>query len=75
MRPPRTLGSLAAATFLGISPQLLSYRARLGKIRLARHRPLRFRFQDIIEARERMQVKDRRGRKTALIKTMEEILS
>jgi hypothetical protein len=57
------IGSAAASQLCGISASLLAYRAKTGKILFARRKPLRFRVADIIEARERMALKDPRGRK------------
>ena len=59
-----TVGRTAAAALLGISPELLHFRAtraKVNKIRAVRHHPLRFRLIDVLEARERMSVKDKRG--------------
>ncbi len=59
----RTLGPLAASQLLGISPELLRYRALTKKIRIARRHPLRFRLADVIDYAPIAQTKDRRGRR------------
>lgn len=78
MRSPRTVGITAAAQFCSISPALLRYRALSHHIRVWRWKPLRFRLSDVLEARERMQIKDPRGRKpgnTKLDQLLQEIAS
>ena len=75
-RTARTLGSHATVAFCGISPQVLVYRAATGKVRVWRRTPtLRFRLRDLIENRERIRIKDPRGRKPILTKAMETILT
>lgn len=64
--PRKTIGPSAAAALLGISPALLRWRANRGRIRIARRSPLRFRPDDVLAARERMALKDRRGRRPLL---------
>jgi hypothetical protein len=65
MRAPRTIGPSSAAALCGISPALLRWRAEHGKIRIARRSPLRFRPDDVLAARERMAIKDPRGRRSS----------
>lgn len=64
--PRKTIGATSAAALLGISPALLRWRASRGRIRIARRSPLRFRPDDVLAARERMQIRDPRGRRSLI---------
>lgn len=67
-----TVGPSAAAELLGISAQLLRYRANRGEVRVARRRPMRFRLSDVVEYRATMRPPDgRRGRPRHIRQLME----
>jgi hypothetical protein len=69
----RTIGCSDAAQLLGLSEQLLRWRANHGKIAVAHRRPLRFSVAVLLENRDRMQVKSARGRKP--LSKLEEIIA
>ncbi len=70
-----TLGPSSAARILHLSPQLVHYRARAGKIRCVRKNPLRFRFVDIVAYAATMPpVLPRRPRRTELETVVQGVL-
>jgi hypothetical protein len=71
-----TVSPTAAAELLGISAQLLRYRATRGEVRVARRSPMRFRLADVVDYRATMRPPDgRRGRPRHLRQLTENLLT
>ncbi len=73
----RTVSLVVAAQILGVSPQLLRYRAERGHVRIALRRPIRIRLEDVLKYRETMLPVRHQytGRPRAADRLMQEVLS
>ncbi len=72
-----TITLVAASQILGISPQLLKWRAERGDVRIALRRPIRFRLVDVLAYGEHMPAVKTQytGRPRAADRLMQEALS